>query len=156
MDAMIGENDGAGKRWPSSAISARPTIPKTAVTIGSPMASSDPNAISSTIAAAPMPIPSEDPPYGVSAWSTTSPPRLNVTPCPEAARMRRSIRAPASLPGMLVCVTLNCTEANAMWPSRETWPGAVYGSVTPPSRAAAFAEGAPSAPGDPGLHRWPT
>ena len=104
-------------------------MPKTTVTIGSPMASSDPKAISSTMAAAPMPIPSEDPPYGVSAWSTTSPPRLNMTPCPEAARAS-FIRAPASLPEMPVCVTLNCTEANAMWPSRETWPGVVYGSVT--------------------------
>ena len=63
MDAMIGANPGAGNRCPSSAISASPQpMPKTAVTIGSPMASSDPNAISSTIAAAPMPIPSEEPP----------------------------------------------------------------------------------------------
>ena len=144
MDAMMGENAGAGKTWPSSAISARPEpMPKTAVTIGSPMASSDPNAMSRTMAAAPMPIPSEDPPYGVSAWSTTSPPRLNVTPWPDAARASL-ISALASLVGMLVWVTLNCTEANAMWPSREMWPGVVYGSVTAVT-CAALRKG-PSAP----------
>ena len=43
---------------------------------------------------------------------------------------RSFIRALASLPGMLVCVTLNCTEANAMRPSREMWPGVVYGPDT--------------------------
>ncbi len=76
MEAMIGANDGAGNTCPSSAISDSPApIPKTAVTTGRPMASSEPNAMSSTIAAAVMPIPSVEPPYGVSAWSTTSPPR---------------------------------------------------------------------------------
>ena len=76
MDATIGENEGAGNTWPSSAISDRPApMPSTAVSTGSPMASRDPNAISSTIAAARMPTPSLAPPYGVSARLTTSPPR---------------------------------------------------------------------------------
>src|SRR5215469_14569930 len=38
MDAMIGENDGAGNTWPSSAISDSPVpIPNSAVTTGRPM-----------------------------------------------------------------------------------------------------------------------
>src|SRR5437588_776538 len=86
MAATMAENDGAGKTCPSSAISASPEpIPISAVAIGNPIASSEPNAISSTTAAAPTPIPLEAPPYGVSAWSTTSPPRLNVRPFPLAA-----------------------------------------------------------------------
>ena len=86
MAATMAEKDGAGKTWPSSAISASPEpIPSSAVASGNPIASSEPNAISSTTAAAPTPTPLEAPPYGVSAWSTTSPPRLNVTPCPLAA-----------------------------------------------------------------------
>ncbi len=65
---MMGENDGAGNTWPSSAISASPEpMPNTAVSTGRPMARNEPNAMSSTMAAAPMPMPSEDPPYGVSA-----------------------------------------------------------------------------------------
>ena len=59
----MGEKDGAGKMCPSSAISDSPEpMPISAVAIGSPMASSEPNAISSTIAAAPTPIPLEGPP----------------------------------------------------------------------------------------------
>ena len=86
MAATMAEKLGAGKTWPSSAISASPEpIPISAVAIGNPIASSEPNAISSTTAAAPTPIPLEAPPYGVSAWSTTSPPRLNVRPFPLAA-----------------------------------------------------------------------
>ena len=86
MAATMAEKLGAGKTCPSSAISASPEpIPISAVAIGNPIASSEPNAISSTIAAAPTPTPLDAPPYGVSAWSTTSPPRLNVTPCPLAA-----------------------------------------------------------------------
>ena len=76
MEATIGENEGAGNTWPSRAIRDSPApMPSTAVSTGSPMASRDPNAISSTIAAARMPTPSLAPPYGVSARSTTSPPR---------------------------------------------------------------------------------
>ena len=86
MAATMAEKLGAGKTCPSSAISASPEpIPISAVAIGNPIASSEPNAISSTIAAAPTPTPLDAPPYGVSAWSTTSPPRLYVTPCPLAA-----------------------------------------------------------------------
>jgi hypothetical protein len=63
MPAMTGENEGAGKTCPSSAISASPDpMPISAVAIGSPMASSEPNAISSTIAAAATPIPLDGPP----------------------------------------------------------------------------------------------
>ena len=106
-------------------------MPISAVAIGSPIASSEPNAISSTIAAAPTPIPLDAPPYGVSARSTTSPPRLNVTPFPLAA-VASCISAVASLlgdarrPG-----TSNWMVAYAMCPSAETCPGVVYGSVTP-------------------------
>ena len=88
MAATMAEKPGAGKTWPSSAISASPEpMPISAVAIGSPIASSEPNAISSTTAAAPTPTPFEAPPYGVSAWSTTLPPRLNTRPlpCPLAA-----------------------------------------------------------------------
>ncbi len=68
MDATMGENAGAGKMCPSSAIRDSPApMPSTAVSTGSPMASSEPNAISSTIAAASTPTPSVGPPYGVSA-----------------------------------------------------------------------------------------
>ncbi len=60
---MIGENDGAGKTWPSSAISdSPPPMPSSAVAIGRPMASNEPNAISSTTAAAITPTPSVGPP----------------------------------------------------------------------------------------------
>jgi hypothetical protein len=60
---MIGENDGAGKTCPSSAMSESPEpMPNTAVSTGSPMARNEPNAISSTIAAAAMPMPSDEPP----------------------------------------------------------------------------------------------
>ena len=100
MAAMMAENRGAGKMCPSSAISASPEpMPISAVAIGRPIASSEPNAISSTIAAAPTPIPLEAPPYGVSARSTTSPPRLNVTPSLLAA-VASCISAVASLLGM--------------------------------------------------------
>ena len=122
---MIGENDGAGKTCPSSAIRASPEpMPNTAVSTGRPIARNEPNAMSSTMAAAPTPMPSDDPPYGVSAWSITSPPRLNVTPCPDAARAW-FISAVASLAGMPVDGTPNWTDANAMCPSRDTWPGVV-------------------------------
>ena len=50
-------------------------MPNSAVTMGRPMASTEPKLISSTIAAAITPMPSDEPPYGVSARSTTSPPR---------------------------------------------------------------------------------
>ena len=63
MAATIGANDGAGKMCPSSAISDSPVpMPNKAVTIGSPIASSEPNAISSTIAAAVVPMPPVGPP----------------------------------------------------------------------------------------------
>src|SRR5262249_13320833 len=66
---------------------------------------------------------------GVSAGSTTSPPRLNRTPRPDAA-VASCMRARASPLPMLVDGTPNCTVANAIWPSREIWPGVRYGSVT--------------------------
>src|SRR5579872_1391594 len=133
---MIGENEGAGNTWPSSAISDRPEpMPNSAVTTGRPIASTDPNAISSTIAAAPTPMPSVAPPYGVSARSTTSPPRLNVTPCPEAA-LASCISASASPFGMLAPGLENWTVANAMCPSREIWPGTWYGLATEVTSAA--------------------
>ena len=81
-------------------------MPISAVAIGRPIASSEPNAISSTIAAAPTPIPLEAPPYGVSAWSTTSPPRLNVTPSLLAA-VASWISAVASLAGISAPWTSN-------------------------------------------------
>ena len=131
MAATMGENEGAGKTWPSSAISESPDpMPNSAVAIGSPIASSDPNAISSTIAAAPTPIPLDAPPYGVSARSTTSPPRLNVTPCPLAA-VASCISAVASLFAMLAPCPSNWMVAYAMCPSAATCPGVAYGSVTP-------------------------
>jgi hypothetical protein len=46
---------------------------------------------------------------GVSARSTTSPPRLNVTPCPLAA-VASCISAVVSLPGMCAPCTSNCTS----------------------------------------------
>ncbi len=87
------------------------------------MASSEPKAISSTIAAATVPIPSVGPPYGVSARSTTSPPRLNVMPCP-AAVLASAISARVSLLEMPADPAPNWIVANAMWPSREIWLGA--------------------------------
>jgi hypothetical protein len=105
-------------------------MPNRAVATGSPIASSDPNAISSTTMAASTPTPLDAPPYGVSAWSTTSPPRLNVTPFP-LALVASFISAFASPEEMLLPWTSNCTVANAMCPSRDTCPGVVYGSVTP-------------------------
>ena len=118
----MGENEGAGNTWPSSAISDSPEpMPISAVAIGSPMASSEPNAISSTIAAAPTPIPLDGPPYGVSARSTTSPPRLNVTPFP-LATAASWISAVASLPGMPDPWTSNWTVAYAMCPSAARCP----------------------------------
>ena len=63
MAAMMGEKDGAGKMCPSSAISDRPPpMPSSAVAIGRPMARNEPNAISSTTAAAATPMPSVGPP----------------------------------------------------------------------------------------------
>ena len=107
MAATMGEKEGAGKTCPSSAISESPEpMPSSAVAMGSPIASSEPNAISSTIAAAPTPIPLDAPPYGVSARSTTSPPRLNVTPFP-LATVASCISAVASLFGMLAPGTSN-------------------------------------------------
>ena len=131
----MGENEGAGNTWPSSAISDSPEpMPISAVAIGSPMASSEPNAISSTIAAAPTPIPLDGPPYGVSARSTTSPPRLNVTPFP-LATAASWISAVASLPGMPDPWTSNWTVAYAMCPSAARCPGVVYGSADAGRRA---------------------
>ncbi len=127
---MIGENDGAGNTWPSSPISDRPApMPSSAVAIGSPMASSEPKAISRMTAAAATPTPSVGPPYGVSSRSTTSPPRLNVTPCPEAA-VASFISDVASPLEMLAPAMSNCTVENAMCPSRDICPGVVYGSLT--------------------------
>ena len=49
--------------WPSSAISdSPPPMPNSAVATGSPIASSEPNAISSTTMAAPTPMPLSGPP----------------------------------------------------------------------------------------------
>jgi len=63
MAAMMGEKDGAGTTCPSSAITDRPPpIPSRAVRIGSPMARNEPNAMSSTTAAATAPKASESPP----------------------------------------------------------------------------------------------
>ena len=119
---MIGENDGAGNTWPSSAISDSPeAMPNSAVTTGRPMASTEPNAISSTRAAAPTPMPSVGPPYGVSARSTTSPPRLSVRPWPDAA-LASAISASASRLEIPAVGTANCTVANAMCPSRDICP----------------------------------
>ena len=59
----MGEKDGAGKTCPSSAITDRPApMPSSAVAIGSPMARNEPNAISSTTAAARTPMASLGPP----------------------------------------------------------------------------------------------
>ena len=113
MAATMAEKPGAGKTCPSSAISASPEpIPISAVAIGNPIASSEPNAISSTTAAAPTPTPLEGPPYGVSAWSTTSPPRLNTRPlpCPLAA-VASCISAVASPELMFAPDTSNWTVA---------------------------------------------
>jgi hypothetical protein len=130
MAAMMGENEGARKTCPSRAISASPDpMPISAVVIGSPIASSEPNAISSTIAAAATPTPLDGPPYGVSAWSTTSPPRLNVTPFPLAALASR-ISVLASPFELLDPGTLNWMAAYAMCPSAARWPGVPYGSLT--------------------------
>ena len=60
-------------------------MPKIAVTMGTPIASTDPNAKSSTIAATARPTASAVPPPGVSTASTASPERANVTPSPVAA-----------------------------------------------------------------------
>ena len=60
---MMGEKDGAGTMCPSSPITARPPpMPSSAVRIGSPIARNEPNAISSTTAAAATPTPSLGPP----------------------------------------------------------------------------------------------
>ncbi len=60
---MMGEKDGAGTMCPSSAITeSPPPMPSRAVATGRPMARNEPKAISSTTAAARMPMPSEGPP----------------------------------------------------------------------------------------------
>ena len=63
MAAMMGENDGAGTTWPSRAITdSPPPMPSRAVAIGRPIARNEPNAMSSTTAAAITPTPSLGPP----------------------------------------------------------------------------------------------
>ena len=52
-----------------------------------------------------------------------------MIPFPEAV-VASCISAFASALLILVDTTSNCTVANAMWPSRDRWPGVRYGSVT--------------------------
>ena len=103
MAAMIGENDGAGKMCPSSAISDSPApMPSSAVSDrqahGQERAERDQQ---HDRGGERRRCPRWARRTGVSARSTTSPPRLNVTPCPDAARAS-CISASASALLMLV------------------------------------------------------
>lgn len=77
---------GAGTTCPTSFISARPPrIARRAVTIGKPIATSDPKAMNKITAAARMPTLSAGPCGGVSAFSAMYPPSPSVTLSSEAS-----------------------------------------------------------------------
>ncbi len=76
---------GEGTTCPTSFIRAMPPrIASSAVTIGRPIATSDPKAMNKITAAARTPTLSTGPGLGVSALAAFSPPSPSVTPSPEA------------------------------------------------------------------------
>ena len=110
MAATMAEKAWGGNTWPSSAISASPEpMPISAVAYCSSIASSQPNAISSTTAARPMPTSFRVPPYGVGEVLDVALLRLNVTLSP--ARLATCISAAASASLMRGVDTSNRTVA---------------------------------------------
>jgi hypothetical protein len=93
-------------------------MPKMAVTIGSPMATAEPKAISRMITAATRPTPSRSPGPSVSAKRTESPPTSTCSPG-RAAALAASLMAKITDLGTSVARTSNWTRAKPMRPSRE-------------------------------------
>jgi hypothetical protein len=96
--------------WVSGAIAiSPPTTPAMAVTMGSSIASKEPNAMNNTTAAARMPTTALKPSDDCSALPIASPPSWTFSPgarAASAALITRVISAPARLSACLVKLTV--------------------------------------------------
>nr|WP_030444942.1 hypothetical protein [Actinocatenispora sera] len=101
-------------------------MPNSAVISGSPIASSEPKLIRITITAASTPTPSLGPPGGCSTDSTASPPRVKVTPSPDACFTLSSSGVTVSAE---IWSSLDRIVAYAVCRSAEICPGVRYGSA---------------------------
>ena len=136
IDASCVVMSGVVNTWLDSATSAKPTpMPNIAVRIGSPIASSEPNAMSRMITAAAMPISSEAPSSGLS-WNIR-PPNSTCSFSP-ATSVPLAVRTILRTSSIVDCFTslarcANCTVANATLPSFAVCPRpcAAYGLVMP-------------------------
>ena len=95
-------------------------IPNSAVTIGSPMAMADPNAMSRMTMAAATPMNSVDPGLGASTNSMGWPPSSTSKPGARAASAVSITRWMSAFGRSTVCWS-NWTTAYAMCPSGEIW-----------------------------------
>ena len=133
MMAISGEKFGTTSRWVTSSSRAMPTPrPASAVMMGRPMATIEPNASSMMRMAAVMPMPSLGPGAAVTADEIGSPPSSTWKPgwAAACAVVMTCFTAPV---GMSAVSVVNCTWANAMLPCGAIWwaPAAENGLVTP-------------------------
>ena len=107
----VGPDEGMVTACDRSPVVIRPeTSAAIAMTRGTSMASSDPNAMNSTIAAATTPTPALMPTEGRSAFSTAGPPMSTCTPGARAASARWTTRVTSGT-GRLACGASKTTVA---------------------------------------------
>jgi hypothetical protein len=108
-------------RWLSGAMSIRPLpTPATAVTIGSAIANSDPNATSKMTAAAPTPIADALDNGACSVFEMAFPPSSTARPGSRAPVATATTRLMSAL-SRLSAAWVKFTVAYAVRPSRLTW-----------------------------------
>ena len=119
IDATCGANEGTSSRCPMRPINEMPMpIPKSAVTIGRPIASSDPNATSKMTIAASRPMISAKPNAGCSAFSSGPPVASNCSPSALAA-FTSEMSFFATDTGTSAARVSKCTSAYAILRSAE-------------------------------------
>ena len=122
MAIRSGPNVGIVSTWLAANTMPNPMpTPVRASRMGSPIATTDPNATSMMMTAAVMPIPSLAPGAAVITFSAGVPPTATFRPG-RAKRRAELITSFVAAPGSFASVVSNLTSTNPVRPSGESWP----------------------------------
>ena len=133
MAISSGPNVGTVSTWLAANTTPKPRpTPASAVTIGKPIATTEPKASSMMMTAAVMPNPSLEPGAAVTTFSTGDPP--TATWSPGRAKLRATVTTRVTaLPGRFAATASNCTTMKPVRPSADNCraPPVASGLATP-------------------------